>query len=720
MRSVRARSSRTIVACVGLTLLVVLAGVALGVVGAHDISPDASASGLDGHEPGIERATADHAGVERVGIERTDTDITVTNALFLTGDRGTIGVTTTVRTPDRLSELRMTLRSASDAPIEMDGFTRVENDDDGNPVVEWDGDTDRPSVTYRMDANVTADPEGPLATTGTYHFADVGDWAIVKTPVLDVSWRGPPGTGVVRENTVDGPGVASQAMAFLGSHEAYVYHGHSQRYRLVVPDASDLEESPERVFEAFEHASSALQVGARDEEVIAIAAPAGPVDWSPRGLQIGDADLWVVADEPAGTADDVWTHEYVHTRQAYEADESVYWFTEASAMHYAALFALERGEADFDEFRSVPARGEREPDASAVLANPATWEGRADYTKGALVAGEIDRQLRTATDGEASLATVFRELNEASEPVTIETFLDAVASAAADGGDDEGAAAIRADAERYTTTEAVPELWTRDEHEAAFGETPARIGYGIADDGVRATGEYRDRPVDSDPIRLVAGETLALDLAVRNAGGVAGDYDVTLSVDGAPVETRGGTVEPDSDLIERFEHAFADPGEYELRIGDETLSVVVSDPANVVVRDVTVATDAVGEDGTVAVGETVTVTAAFGNDGAIPAGGDAEFRVNGEPVGSESVRLDIGGETTVERELSLDDPGSTTIAVVTADSEASTTVDVKEDGFLDRSSGDDWIDETVDDVPGFGPAAVVVAILSISLLARRR
>ena len=724
MRPVRTLSPLTTVAIVALALLVVLAGgISLGVVGAHDGSADASVSDGDVIDATTESVGVDPTTDSTGGDATTESvggDIAVTNALFLTDDRGTVGVTTTAAVPDRLSELRITLRSANDATIETDGFTHVENDDDGNPVVEWDGTADRPSVTYRMDANVTADPEGPLAEAGAYRFVDAGDWAIVRTPVLDLSWRGPSGTGVARENAVDGPGVASQAMAFLGPHEEHVHEASGQRFRLIVPDAAELDESPDRVFAAFEHASTALQVGARDDEVVAVAAPTGTVEWSVRGLQIGDADLWVLDDEPAGTADDVWTHEYVHTRQSYEADESAHWFTEASAMHYAALFALERGEADFEEFRRTLARGEREPDASAVLTDPATWTGPADYTKGALVAGEIDRQLRTATDGEASLATVFRSMNEAEEPVTSETFLDAVEAAAAESGDDDVGADVRADAERYTTTEAVPALWDRDDHEAAFGETPAQVGYGVDTDGVRAAGEYRDRPIDRDPVRLVANETLVLELSVRNTGGVAGDYEVTSSVDGEPVDTRTGTVEGGDALTERFEHAFSEPGEYEVRIGGETFSVVVSDPADVTVRDVRVDPDATAADGTVTAGDTVTVTAGLGNDAAIPADGDVEFRVDGEPVGSDPVRLDVDEETTLERELTLEERGSTTITVATAGGEVSTIVEVESDGVLDRPSDDGPVGETVGDVPGFGAAVAVLAVLSITLLARGR
>ncbi|WP_418281732.1 hypothetical protein [Halorubrum sp. DTA98] len=700
------------------TLVVAILLVAVGGVAAGGgvVSDSGVATGDNAVSDAViagDRAPSDSSG--GTSIANVDDDIGLRNELFRTDDRGTVGVRTTATVPDRLSELRITLHSANDDAIEADGFDR-ELTDDGDTVLVWDGDTDRPSATYRMDANVTADPQGPLAEAGSYRFVDVGEWAIVRTPRIDVAWRGPDGTGLQRENAVDGPGVASQAMAFLGPHDERVHQGGGQRFRLIVPDAADPVESPEGVFAAFEHASTALQVGARDDEVVAVTAPTGSVDWGVRGLQIGDSDLWVLDREPAGTADDVWTHEYVHTRQSYTVDESARWFTEGSATYYAALFALERGEADFTDVQRALARGEREPDASAVLADPATWNGPADYTKGALVAGEIDRQLRIETNGEASLATVFRDLNEAppSEPVTIETFLDAVEDAAAEGADDDTAAAIRADAERFTTTADAPAVWDRSAHEAAFGETPAQVGYGIADEGVRATGEYRDRPVDRDPVRIVEGETLAVTLAVHNTGGVAGEYDVSMTVDGESVATRSGTVAADSETTARFEHAFAEPGEYEVRLGSETLTVVVSQPADVVVRDVA-ATPA-----SVTAGEPVAVSATLGNDAGIPADSTVEIRVNGDLVVSDPVRLDANAETTLERDLTLHEAGPTRITVASPGGEVSTTVDVEGDGLLDGAGGDGAIDETVGDVPGFGPAAAVLALLSGGALLRGR
>ena len=692
---------------------------ALGGVSDTTVSERAVLDGT-GHGPAVDPAT---------GTASVDDDtILIRHELSTTDEAGSVGVTTEARIPDRVTELRIELLSGNDEPIEADGFDRETTDGDAEWV--WDGETERPSLTYAMDANVTDDADGPLAGEGSYRFVDTGEWAIVRPPRTAVGWTftgGGSRVTLARENAVAGEGAASRAVVFLGAHEEHVHETADQRYRLIVPEAATLEPSPDEVFQAYEGAAAALRVGALDEEVFAVAAPTGDVSWAVRGLQIGDADLWVRDAEPAGTADDVWTHEYVHTRQSYVADSTVEWFTEATATYYAALFALERGATDFDEFERTLSAGEREPFASSVLAEPGTWSANADYVKGALVAGEIDRRIRVASDGSASLATAFRDLNEApsarDEPdswVTNRDFLDAVEAAAAAGGDDEAAAAVRADAERLTTTDATPEAWDRDAHAEAFGETPAQVGYGLAADGIRASGEYRDRPVDRDPVRLVENESLGVDLAVSNTGGTTGSYEVSLYVDGEPVDTRSGSVEAGDETTERFEHAFADPGEYTVRVGSETLSVVVDEPGSVAVRDVSIDADRI------VAGDSVLVRATVGSDGAIPAGGSVEFRVNGESVGSEPVRLDAGTEGTVEREVALDDSGAVTVSVAGPLGEASVSVQVED--AVDGDAGDGSAggsDETapgdvVWSVPGFGAVVAIVALLSAIAVVGRR
>lgn len=660
----------------------------------HVQTGDAAASPAD--------PTLGATGNGATAADAADT-IRVRNELFATDEAGTVGVTTRVQAvPDRITALRVTILTVTDAPVETDGFERVDDAERDGVVWAWDGETDEPSITYAMAANDTVAESGPLAGDGNYRFVDTGEWALVRTPRVGVSARYT-GTGqlqVARENRVAGEGAASETMAFLGAHETHVREADGRQVRLIVPEAADLAASPAAVFGAFEGARAALPVGGDDAEVFAVAAPTEDVSWAVRGLQTGDADLWVRDREPAGTAADVWTHEYVHTRQAYRAEPSARWFTEASATYYAALFALDRGAIGFDRFEQTLSRGEREPDASAVLADPGTWRPETPYTKGSLVAGEIDRRIRLAADGRASLATVFRDLNDASEPITNRAVLDAIEAAAAEGGDDAAAAAVRDAAERLTTTSDVPETWDRDAHTAAFDGTPARVGYGLAPDGVYATGEYRNRSVARDPVRLAAGETLELAVEASNTGSVSGSYAITLSVDGEPVATRSETLAAGSETTERFAHTFADPGEYEVRIGSETLTVVVSEPAPVLVRGVSTDADRV------TAGEQVTATATLANDAAVPAGSDVEFRVDGESLATVPVRLDAGAETTATRALTLDASGEVAVTVAGPAGEATTTVRVEPRGGEDDPDGD-----TTDETPGFGPLVAVVALL---------
>jgi len=288
--------------------------------------------------------------------------------------------------------------------------------------------------------------------------------------------------------------------------------------------------------------------------------------------------------------------------------------------------------------------------------------------------------------------------------------------AATEGADAETAASVRAEAERLTTARETAETWDRAAHAEAFGETPARVGYALAADGVRATGEYRDRPVLRDPVELVAGETLALDVAVANTGGAAGEYDLALTVDGETADSRSGSVAAGDAGTETLEHAFAEPGEYAVRVAGERLSVVVSEPAPPSVRGVSTDADRV------TAGDSVRVTATVANDAGLPAGGDLAFRVDGETVAAAPVRLDSGGETTVARPVTLGEPAGSggtnggdrevTVSVAGPADEASTTVTVGGDGPVGGA--------TDDGAPGLGPVVAVIALIAAAGLLGRR
>ena len=217
-----------------------------GPVGAAPLDADGSASAAEGDR---------RAGAERVDDEDA---IRLRNELSATEEAGTVGVTTRAAVPDRVTEFRLTLLSANDAAVEADGFERADDAGPGESAWVWDGETTNPSLAYAMDANDTVEEAGPLGARGTYRFVDAGEWALVRTPRTSASWSY---TGqydgqvrLTRENAVDGEGVASQAMAFLGPYEERVREAGGQRYRLIVPAAADTEATPDEVFGVFESA----------------------------------------------------------------------------------------------------------------------------------------------------------------------------------------------------------------------------------------------------------------------------------------------------------------------------------------------------------------------------------------------------------------------------------------------------------------------------------
>ena len=378
---------------------------------------------------GDDTPTATTAGVDDTPPPTplsTHTELRLTTTLDRTPDRvGKITATVTAEIPSQFREL--TLQLPADARVvSTSGFTRTAADS-----VEWDSNSNPATVTYRIDADVRSAADQPGAE-GTYRFADTANWSLVRIPsVGDISGRivgNDP--EIVRETEIDGPGVAGDQIAYLGPYDRRTRTAHGQTFHLVVPETADLESETSEIFESVTAASDRLRIGDRDDEVLMIAAPTGDVEWAVRGIQTGDSDFWVRADEPVDTPANNWVHEYVHTRQEYTAAADARWITEATATYYAALLTLEADRVEFDRFQRFLAQGEDEPQASAVMTDPDSWENFANYRKGALVAGDLDRRIRLATDGEASLDTLMRAINNHEGELTaadIAGYIDAIA-----------------------------------------------------------------------------------------------------------------------------------------------------------------------------------------------------------------------------------------------------------------------------------------------------
>ena len=667
------RGSRT--ACVLVGLLVLVGSVGAAPAGA---ATDSTSS----------------TGVDRIAA--SDANIDLTQRLRLVPDEpGVYGVTHRYRLPDQLRGLEVTLPAESTV-VAASGFDRKEG-----RTYEWDGTTERPTIDYRMAANRTVDQTGPIGGPGRLTFVDVGEWALVTRPGVSHSWswRGTGDIGLDRSMAAE-EGATGRTIAFLGPHEEYTHTAHGQTFRLIVPEAADLEESPEELFAAFSDASDRLQVGDRDETVFVVAAPTPDgIQWGVRGLHTGGADVWVRDFERLDEANNVWLHEYVHTRQGYVAADDARWFTEASAVYYAALLALDAERIDYETFQARLAYGEGDYDGS-VMTEPDTWRRNANYYVGALVAGELDRRVRLTNDGDASLQDVFRRMNAKDGEVAA---ADVRASLRAAG--DEDVAQLGA---RYTTTTERPETWNATQHREAFGEgsVPAQVTYALATDpdAVRVSGAYRNRSVDADALTLVPGERLRVDVVATNLGG-GGDYEATLRVDDDPVAAQSGRLDPEESVTLTFAHTFERTGVHTISVGDVALRIEVREPA------VARASNLTANRTEVPAGEWVGLSAVVRNDADQPGEANVSFTRDGDPFETRTVRLDAGESTTVETDVRLDEPGSYDFGLENASSET-VVVRVIDDGRTDART-------TGFDVP-VGVTGVAVVCLAAIVRVRRR
>jgi uncharacterized membrane protein len=153
------------------------------------------------------------------------------------------------------------------------------------------------------------------------------------------------------------------------------------------------------------------------------------------------------------------------------------------------------------------------------------------------------------------------------------------------------------------------------------------------------------------------------------------------------------------------------------------VTAVVTEPAPVLIRDVTIKRDELIP------GESVRVTAQVGLDALGPANSTIVVHVDGESVATRTVRLDAGEATAVECELPsdpdeiTDDPRPVTIRVLGPESTAETTVTVVSETAKPESTAGEGSTDSDDgavSTPRFGLTVPIVGLLATTQLARRR
>lgn len=591
---------------------------------------------------GFNSSNVSHAAASELDAHalQSGPNIQLTMELSLLSDRkGVYEVEQGYELPTNLGSLEARLPETATVTA-VDGF--VHRDD---RTYEWDGTTPEPSLTYEQQGNRSTDQTGPIAGPGSLVFVDVGDWALVQRPQVAHQWRWQgEQVGLDRQLTTE-EGVASDVMAYLGEYEKHTHEAHGQEFQLVVPETASLAADRAELFEVLADSSDTLRVGDRDEEVFMVAAPTGNIDWGVRGLQIGPADMWARDIERLNDPDNVWLHEYVHTRQDYTTASDLHWFTEGVATYYAALLTYEQDRISFQELRERLAVGTQSRFSRAILANPGTWASGTDYNVGALVSGALDRQLRLGTEGERSFQEVFRRMNAHDGVVTADDFERFL--------NDAGSGNIASLGKTYTETTERPVLWDQSQHNEAFGATPARITYSHpTPDRPRVSGPYRDRVIDSEGAVLVPGEALTADSIVENFGGTAGEYNASLRVNAVVRESRTGTLGPREATTVTFTERFEAVGEYTISVGNAERAVTVREPAEAVVT----AFDA--DETELRSGESVTLSARIENEATYPGERVVPLHKNGERLTEETVRLDADSNRTVEFTVDVEEEGT--------------------------------------------------------------
>ncbi|NHN49628.1 S8 family serine peptidase [Halostella sp. JP-L12] len=121
----------------------------------------------------------------------------------------------------------------------------------------------------------------------------------------------------------------------------------------------------------------------------------------------------------------------------------------------------------------------------------------------------------------------------------------------------------------------------------------------------------------------------------------------------------------------------------------------------------------------VGAGESVTVTATVANDGSLDGSETVSLTADGETLASTNVSVAAGETRTVEFDVTLDDPGSVELAVGDVDvGEVSVSAATETTASTTAAAAD--ADSDSDGQAGFGVTVALAALLTGTLLARRR
>ncbi|WP_254272752.1 hypothetical protein [Haloarcula marina] len=408
---------------------------------------------------------------------------------------GVVEVTAVVDVPEQVTDL--SVRLPNNASVQdADGFRPTE------PRWQWDSETEGETaeLTYVV-------PVG-LRTAYGQRTADTDEWSLLarREVALHARWRWQRGTDPKwTERMVVAPGqsgVAGSTAAYLGPYDSFSRETRDGTVRVVVPEAASLRANRTRILDTVASAQRASRLGPDDDRVTIFAAPnsLAPGGYTPAN---GEPVVMVNAGEPVATPTNVWVHEYYHTRQTYRTTAEMRWLDEGSADYYAARWTLQQGYIDTGQYRNRVTTDRYE---NVDLTRPERWPSPdVQYDKGTRVVAAIDARLWQVTDGNATFVDVLARLERADEPVTLDTFADAVSAVAGEDVDAFVRAAVTGPAPPVPTDTAYVASLDAGGHDRQRNATT-----GGAADPVSGLPDFSGLPVESE---RVGGAAAMLTLA---------------------------------------------------------------------------------------------------------------------------------------------------------------------------------------------------------------
>lgn len=321
----------------------------------------------------------------------------------ITNTEGYVSSNVMYEIPSNVTELVVGVPQWS-TPNNSEGFRKIDNS-----TFKWKNNgNNKPSLQLTIPANP------PMKGPPGKKMADVGEWAILEAPNLFVKWRSRGNSAEMRRQLcVENTGIASRdnSLVYLGEYQEHTHQSAGQKFRLIVPDAASLRESPEDIFDALAHAADFLQVSGRGNEVMAIAAPTEPVNWGPGGINAGGDAFWARDDSRLDIANNTWVHEYIHTCQKFSTGPSMRWLIEAQAVYFAAFLTYQRDMISTEECYAALNASRYTSDK---LGKPTEWSShRVPYRKGCRVIHWIAHQIRSHT--QKSMLDLLDKLNTVSD-----------------------------------------------------------------------------------------------------------------------------------------------------------------------------------------------------------------------------------------------------------------------------------------------------------------